>query len=423
MDSGISFGNLERREPRKNRRPDRDPQFSACHCGVPGDQDLAILVDLDVMREMEAHARTNTHVELGGVLLGEKSIDEDGIPFVAVRESIRAEHYEATRGSFKFTHETWSEITRQRARFPSEFGLVGWYHTHPDWGVFLSGMDLFICENFFNDELDVALVIDPCRGDRGWFYWRNGQGERATVRAAGFTLFSGRHRRSELLHFADELARTNPAYYDSRYEGPGGESDMQPVVHLHQPRNPWQEMAVAGMLAIQTLVLALLAWQVLVGNSAPGNVQSAEAARNRIYEEMIGKLVTTGGKGEELARELSELALENNGLKSSIRSQGLLISDLESKQQTLAKDNTEISDKLARAESTALRLKDEVAELTQLNDELREGKIPPGYTLPFLATAAGLAGLIGLGGGWFAASRSGVNNDRFPDDSSNGNDG
>jgi proteasome lid subunit RPN8/RPN11 len=41
--------------------------------------------------------------------------------------------------------------------------MVGWYHTHPDWGVFLSSMDMFICDNFFN-KLDVAYVIDPWRG-------------------------------------------------------------------------------------------------------------------------------------------------------------------------------------------------------------------------------------------------------------------
>ena len=62
---------------------------------------------------------------------------------------------------FKFTHDPWSEISRERDEFPDELQIVGWYHTHPDWGVFLSGMDMFICDNFFNKRLDVALVIAP----------------------------------------------------------------------------------------------------------------------------------------------------------------------------------------------------------------------------------------------------------------------
>ena len=68
--------------------------------------------------------------------------------FVLVTDSLRAQHYESTKGSFKFTHDTWQEITRQRDQFGPDVQMVGWYHTHPGWGVFLSGMDLFICEHF-----------------------------------------------------------------------------------------------------------------------------------------------------------------------------------------------------------------------------------------------------------------------------------
>src|SRR5262245_25919176 len=99
---------------------------------------------------MEDHAQSDTTVELGGVLLGGVHEDEDGKPFVVVTDSLRAQHYESTKGSFKFTHDTWSQITREREEFPAELQMVGWYHTHPDWGVFLSGMDMFICDNFFN---------------------------------------------------------------------------------------------------------------------------------------------------------------------------------------------------------------------------------------------------------------------------------
>src|SRR5206468_822100 len=100
-----------------------------------------------------------------------------GRPFVVITECLRAQHYESTQGSFKFTHATWSAITRERQRFLPELQMVGWYHTHPDWGVFLSGMDLFICDHFFSQQLDVAYVIDPCRGDRGMFQWIDDSGE------------------------------------------------------------------------------------------------------------------------------------------------------------------------------------------------------------------------------------------------------
>ncbi|MDB2686985.1 Mov34/MPN/PAD-1 family protein, partial [Mariniblastus sp.] len=137
----IEFGQVNHSEPEQELRPDRNAQFATCIVGDIGPNDLPIFVDLDVMRDMEAHSLTDTRVELGGVMLGRQRLDAEGNPFVVIQESLRAEHYHATKGSFTFTHDTWSEITRRRAEFHPELEMVGWYHTHPGWNVFLSGMD------------------------------------------------------------------------------------------------------------------------------------------------------------------------------------------------------------------------------------------------------------------------------------------
>ena len=42
--------------------------------------------------------------------------------------------------------------------------VVGWYHTHPGFGVEFSEMDLFIQRNFFPDSAQIALVTDPLGG-------------------------------------------------------------------------------------------------------------------------------------------------------------------------------------------------------------------------------------------------------------------
>ena len=59
--------------------------------------------------------------------------------------------------------------------------MIGWYHTHPGFGIFLSGMDLFICDNFFNLPWQVAFVYDPLGGDEGNFVWRSGKPTREPV--------------------------------------------------------------------------------------------------------------------------------------------------------------------------------------------------------------------------------------------------
>src|ERR1043165_5738665 len=130
MDSDITFGEVEEERPRVMRRPDEDRHFAVASCGTPRDADLRIYVDLDAMVDMENHAQTDTTVELGGVMLGGQYVVSQHRPFVVVSDRLCADHFEATKGSFKFTHETWSDIQRRLEEYPEDLRMVGWYHTH-----------------------------------------------------------------------------------------------------------------------------------------------------------------------------------------------------------------------------------------------------------------------------------------------------
>jgi len=187
----IHFGELEETGPRTELRPDQNLHFATARFGHPGPGELPVFIDLEVMRDMEGHAVSDASVELGGVLLGGQYIDDEGQPFVVIHDSLRARHYESTKGSFTFTHDTWEDITRRRDSFPDDLEMVGCYHTHPGWGVFLSGMDMFICDHFFNRPLDVALVIDPVQQDRGVFQWTKDADDRVR-RVGGFYLIASR---------------------------------------------------------------------------------------------------------------------------------------------------------------------------------------------------------------------------------------
>lgn len=196
-DDDMDWGQLETVSPRRHPRPDRDRNCVVAPLGRPAATDLPIYVHLDVMRELERHACSDPDIELGGVLLGGQYEDDARNPFVIIMASLRAEHYENTRVSFKFTHDTWSDITRRWQAEAADTQMVGWYHTHPGWGVFLSGMDKFICEHFFNRPLDVALVIDPCRREQAFFVWSR-SGAPQTRETEGFYLISSPDRAQEL---------------------------------------------------------------------------------------------------------------------------------------------------------------------------------------------------------------------------------
>jgi hypothetical protein len=57
--------------------------------------------------------------------------------------------------------------------FPDEEQIVGWYHSHPGFGIFLSEHDLFIHRNFFGGPSQIAVVVDPLAGTEGVFAWRD----------------------------------------------------------------------------------------------------------------------------------------------------------------------------------------------------------------------------------------------------------
>ena len=47
--------------------------------------------------------------------------------------------------------------------------IVGWWHSHPNFGCFLSGTDLHTQEVFFPESYRVALVVDAVRDQFQFF--------------------------------------------------------------------------------------------------------------------------------------------------------------------------------------------------------------------------------------------------------------
>ncbi len=120
------------------------------------------------------HAGEDTSVEICGVLVGTWHRDDVG-PFVKVVESIRGEGATTRFAEVTFTHQTWAKINAEMDTKFADLKIVGWYHTHPDFGIFLSDRDRFIQEHFFSGPGQVAHVIDPVRRNEGIFIWRDGK--------------------------------------------------------------------------------------------------------------------------------------------------------------------------------------------------------------------------------------------------------
>ena len=116
------------------------------------------------------HVFSNADREVGGVLVG-RSAGHGGLPLVT--GAIPALKADEQRANLTFTQDAWEHVHGVLDRdFPDEEQIVGWYHSHPGFGIFLSQHDVFIHQNFFGGASQIAVVVDPLAGTEGTFAWR-----------------------------------------------------------------------------------------------------------------------------------------------------------------------------------------------------------------------------------------------------------
>ena len=136
-----------------------------------------VLIHRSVLNDIRAHARSNPDVEVCGVLVG-KVYHDGHAPWASISANIRGNYASGRNAQVTFKSETWTHIHEEmEARYQGQ-KILGWYHSHPGFGIFLSEMDVFIQENFFSESWQVAFVDDPRSGDRGLFVWRKGVTDR-----------------------------------------------------------------------------------------------------------------------------------------------------------------------------------------------------------------------------------------------------
>jgi proteasome lid subunit RPN8/RPN11 len=133
-----------------------------------------IAIRQSVMEDIRAHGKETIDVEICGILLGTVYHDSRG-PWCLIDASVRGNFSAGKQTAVTITSETWTHFNEVRDRLHPDKKFIGWYHTHPGFGIFLSGMDDFIQENFFSEPWQTALVYDPKSGEEGVFIWRDGK--------------------------------------------------------------------------------------------------------------------------------------------------------------------------------------------------------------------------------------------------------
>lgn len=142
--------------------------------GTTSPSAVDILMEEPALRAAQAHALSSMNREVAGVLIGPRPEKQpDGRYVVQIIDTIVAKHTVMHGASVTYTPESWRYMTDKLwEKYPDDTAvIVGWYHTHPGFGIFLSGMDLFIHQNFFTQIWHIAYVLDPRARTSGFFSW------------------------------------------------------------------------------------------------------------------------------------------------------------------------------------------------------------------------------------------------------------
>ena len=195
-------------------------------------------IDSEVTRRIRQHARAHMATEVCGVLIGEL-IDHT----LHIRASIEAVNAAQAGTHVTFTQDAWEAIYKVKDDLYPDDRIVGWYHSHPGFGVFLSEQDLFIQQNFFSSPDQVAWVYDPHSDEEGCFGWVDGAIHRLPTLAL-------------LDHNGDGTQRTPKPQSSSLTDEPA-----QPNTTPRKPRRSlsiWLHWAGIAMTHLSVLILGFI---------------------------------------------------------------------------------------------------------------------------------------------------------------------
>lgn len=193
-DFQIEVGEAVRRHILRKSSPLSDSSKAVVAYDSPDTDPIPVFIADQVLQSMERQAAADKEREIGGVLLGGFYRNDEG-SFVDITDYVEATSAKGTDVSLTFTHETWEAIhARIGQKHDDNLQIVGWYHSHPGLGVFMSKDDEFIHASYFSDPWHVAIVHDPIYTNWGCFKWTDGELERA----GGFYIYAEKRHGKQL---------------------------------------------------------------------------------------------------------------------------------------------------------------------------------------------------------------------------------
>ncbi|GAB4304751.1 MAG: hypothetical protein Fur0025_46610 [Oscillatoriaceae cyanobacterium] len=143
--------------------------------GIEGEYIKRVYIKADALDNLTAHLSSNLRVEQGGILFGNAYEDPAQGIYVEITAAVAAPATIGTGAHLEFTPDSWLGIMDDARHQHPRQNIVGWYHSHPNIGVFMSGTDMRTQQAFFYHPWCLSIVYDPVRLDIGYFLGENAQ--------------------------------------------------------------------------------------------------------------------------------------------------------------------------------------------------------------------------------------------------------
>jgi proteasome lid subunit RPN8/RPN11 len=235
----------------------------------PATGQVKVVFSQVALRQIEGHSASDLRRELGGVLLGHttQSVSSTRV-LVSAAIPVRSDDHGPVH--FTFNADAWSQLHLDRAERYPKLDVVGWYHTHPDLGVFYSADDLVVHSAAFVLPWQVGMVLDPVRGEIclvGWCEKETNSQARELAGLPGYyeqmdqqnsSVVSWRFIRASIWRQGGYLPTGNlpsgkglAEFQNSDVYGPNSDWPSLPVI------SPWWGVALGGLSLLISLLLLL----------------------------------------------------------------------------------------------------------------------------------------------------------------------
>jgi len=202
----------------------------------PGEYEYKIFIIEHALKTIWKHAKEGMPQGVGGILLGGLYRDPDkDEEYVEIHNAFPSASSFNEEMSLRVVNRVIADMEQVSIKtYPNQI-VIGWYHTHPDKGIFFSENDELIHETFYRESANVALILDPVMEidplretykNIAFFYWK----DKSIAKSSGYYAYKPRQL-AESISPTDKLRekyhRRLASIRSAREQLPPTEVDME----------------------------------------------------------------------------------------------------------------------------------------------------------------------------------------------------